>query len=51
MDQLKNISQIELSCHRSVTNFMANLMCGLIAYAHQPRKPSLGREALAGLPA
>lgn len=51
IDQLKNISQIEHSRHRSVTNFMVNLLCGLIAYAHQPKKPSLGRELLACLPA
>lgn len=51
IDQLKNISQIEHSRHRSVTNFLVNLMCGLIAYAHQPKKPSLGRETLACLPA
>jgi hypothetical protein len=49
IDQLKNISQIEHSRHRSVTNFLVNLLCGLIAYAHQPKKPSLGREALACL--
>ncbi len=41
-DQLKNISQIEHTRHRSsVTNFMVNLMCGLIAYTWQPKKPSL----------
>ena len=51
IDQLKNISQIEHSRHRSVTNFLVNLLCGLIAYARQPKKPSLGREALACLPA
>jgi transposase len=51
IDQLKNISQIEHSRHRSVANFMVNLMCGLIAYAHQPKKPSLGRDTLAYLPA
>ena len=51
IDQLKNISQIEHSRHRSVTNFLVNLLCGLIAYAHQPKKPSLGREALACLSA
>mgnify|MGYP000851693979 CR=1 FL=1 len=50
-DQLKNISQIEHSRHRSVGNFMVNLMCGLIAYAHQPKKPSLGRDGLVCLPA
>lgn len=51
IDQLKNISQIEHSRHRSVVNFMVNLMSGLIAYAHQPKKPSLGRETLPCLPA
>ena len=40
-DQLKNISQIEHSRHRSVTNFLVNLVAGLIAYTHQPKKPSL----------
>lgn len=40
-DQLKNISQIEHSRHRSVTNFMVNLIAGLIAYTHQDKKPSL----------
>lgn len=51
IDQLKNISQIEHSRHRSVTSFLVNLLCGLIAYAHQPKKPSLGRETLASLSA
>jgi hypothetical protein len=40
-DQLKNISQIEHSRHRSVSNFLVNLVAGLIAYTHQPKKPSL----------
>ena len=31
-DQLKNISQIEHSRHRSLHGFMLNLMGGLIAY-------------------
>jgi len=51
IDQLKNISQIEHSRHRSVTNFLVNVLCGLIAYAHQPKKPSLGRDSLVALPA
>jgi hypothetical protein len=51
IDQLKNISQIEHSRHRSVGNFLVNLLCGLIAYAWQPKKPSLGRDVLACLPA
>jgi len=36
IDQLKNISQIEHSRHRSVTNFFVNVLCGLIAYCHRP---------------
>jgi hypothetical protein len=40
-DQLKNISQIEHSRHRSFDNFLVNLLSGLIAYCHQPKKPSL----------
>jgi hypothetical protein len=45
-DQLKNISQIEHTRHRSVNNFVVNLLCGLIAYCHQPKKPSLHLDAL-----
>jgi hypothetical protein len=30
IDQLKNVSQIEHSRHRSPTNFLVNLVCGLI---------------------
>jgi hypothetical protein len=40
-DQLKNISQIVHSRHRSVKNFMVNLVAGLIAYTFQDKKPSL----------
>lgn len=48
-DQLKNISQIEHTRHRSPINFLVNLVCGLIAYCHQPKKPSLHLDALARL--
>lgn len=41
-DQLKNISQIEHSRHRSLWNFFGNLVAGLIAYTWRPNKPSLG---------
>ncbi len=44
-DQLKNISQIEHSRHRSITNFMVNLVAGLIAYTCQDKKPSLNISA------
>ena len=40
-DQLKNISQVEHTRHRSVVNWMVNLLAGLAAYTHQPKKPSL----------
>ncbi len=41
MDQLKNISQIEHSRHRSVANCFVNLLAGLIAYTYREKKPSL----------
>lgn len=44
IDQLKNISQIEHSRHRSPVNFLVNLVCGLIAYSQQPKKPSLNLD-------
>lgn len=40
-DQLKNISQLEHSRHRSLTGFMLNLVAALVAYSFQPKKPSL----------
>jgi hypothetical protein len=43
-DQLKNISQIEHSRHRSPANFLVNVIGGLIAYCLQPRKPTMSRE-------
>ena len=41
VDQLKNISQIEHTRHRSPINSFINIIAGLIAYCHQPKKPSL----------
>jgi transposase len=49
IDQLKNVWQIEHSRHRSPTNFLVNLMYGLIAYCRQPKKPSLGLGTLPAL--
>lgn len=40
-DQLKNISQIEHTRHRSILNFMSNIVCGLVAYTFQEKKPSI----------
>lgn len=51
IDQLKNISQIEHSRHRSVPNFFVNVLCGLIAYCLRPSKPSLGLDTRLPLPA
>jgi hypothetical protein len=41
MDQLKNISQIEHTRHRSVANCFVNLLGGLVAYTWREKKPSL----------
>jgi hypothetical protein len=40
-DQLKNISQIEHSHHRSLSHCMINVVAGLVAYSDQKKKPSL----------
>ena len=44
-DQLKNISYIEHSRHRSEHGFMLNLLGGLIAYCLKEEKPSLNLTA------
>ena len=43
-DQLKNISQVEHSRHRSPWNFLVNLLAGLIAYTYTEKKPSLNLD-------
>ena len=40
-DELKNLCQIEHSRHRSLNNFLVNLMAGLVAYCLAPKKPKL----------
>jgi len=45
-DQLKNIAQLKHTRHRSVNNFMVNLVAALISYCHQPKKPSPRLEQL-----
>jgi len=40
-DQLKNISQVEHSHHRSLTNCMINVVAGLLAYSYQEKRPSI----------
>ena len=51
-DQLKNVSQVEHSRHRSPRNALLTVLAGLMAYMHQPKKPALhlsstDRQALA----
>ena len=40
-DQLKNISQIEHTRHRSFWNFLVNVIAGLTAYCWREKKPML----------
>lgn len=40
-DELKNMCQVEHSRHRSVGNFITNMLSGLIAYSFFPKKPSI----------
>jgi hypothetical protein len=40
-DQLKNISQIEHTRHRSFWNFLVNIIAGLTAYCWREKKPTL----------
>ena len=40
-DELKNLCQIEHTRHRSVSNFLVNLMAGIVAYCLSDSKPTL----------
>lgn len=40
-DELKNLCQIEHTRHRSVSNFLVNLMAGVVAYCLADKKPTL----------
>ncbi len=48
-DQLKNISDIEHTRHRSPTNFMVNLIAGLISYTWQAKRPAIRRLEFASI--
>ncbi|CAH2559891.1 IS982 family transposase [Cardinium endosymbiont of Oedothorax gibbosus] len=48
IDQLKNISQIEHSRHRSIPNFLVNLITGITAYALKEKKPSITNIYMTG---
>jgi hypothetical protein len=43
-DELKNLCQIEHTRHRSVNNFITNILGALVAYCFFPKKPSLNLE-------
>ena len=40
-DQLKNMSQIEHTRHRSAANGIVNILAAVVAYTFQPKKPAL----------
>jgi transposase len=40
-DELKNLCQIEHTRHRSIGNFLVNLMAGIVAYCLSDTKPTL----------
>jgi hypothetical protein len=45
-DQLKNISQIEHTRHRSAANGIINMLAAVAAYTFQPKKPALDLSTL-----
>jgi Transposase DDE domain len=47
-DQLKNISQLEHTRHRSAANGVVNRIAAVVAYTFQPKKPALDRFATTG---
>ncbi len=45
-DEHKNVCTIEHTRHRSIDNFVANLIAGLIAYNLLPKKPSMNIDII-----
>jgi len=45
-DQLKNISQVEHTRHRSAANGLVNMLAAVVAYTFQPKKPALDLFAI-----
>ena len=43
-DMLKNVAQIVHTRHRSVSNFIVNLLAGMVAYAFYDTKLSINME-------
>ena len=50
-DQLKNVSQIEHTRHRSATNGIVNILAAVVAYTFQPKKPALDLSTATESPA
>jgi hypothetical protein len=50
-DQLKNISQIEHTRHRSAAKGIINIMAAVVAYTFQPKKPALALSTVTENPA
>jgi Transposase DDE domain len=44
-EQLKNVSQIEHTRHRSAANGIVNMLAAVVAYTFQPKKPALDLSA------
>lgn len=40
-DELKNLCQVEHTRHRSLNNFLVNVISGPVAYCLQPKKPAI----------
>ncbi len=45
-DELKNMCQVEHSRHRSMGNFITNVLSGLIAYSFFPKKPAIKYDTI-----
>lgn len=45
-DELKNVCHIEHTRHRSIDNFVANLIAVIIAYNLMPKKPTMNIEII-----
>jgi len=43
-DMLKNVAQIVHTRHRSISNFIVNLLAGMAAYAFYDTRPSINME-------
>lgn len=46
-DELKKLTQIEHTRHRSPNNFIVNLLGGIVAYCLIPQKPTKRLQTLA----